>query len=68
MNKEFGWFCVFTSREELTETEADFLSLYAQQIEMSITITDLFLAVKEQAVTDPLTGLFNRRFYRLFKT
>ncbi len=63
MNSEFGWFCVFTSREELTEAEADFLSLYAQQIEMSITITDLFLAVKEQAVTDPLTGLFNRRHF-----
>lgn len=63
LNKEFGWFCVFTSREELTEAEANFLSLYAQQIEMSITITDLFLAVKEQAVTDPLTGLFNRRHF-----
>lgn len=61
MNKEFGWFCVFTSRDELAEAETDFLSLYAQQIEMSITITDLFLAVKEQAVTDPLTGLNNRR-------
>lgn len=63
LNKEFGWFCVFTSREELTESEADFLTLYAQQIEMSITITDLFLTVKEQAVTDPLTGLFNRRHF-----
>lgn len=63
MNREFGWFCVFTSRDELAEAETDFLSLYAQQIEMSITITDLFLAVKEQAVTDPLTGLYNRRHF-----
>lgn len=63
MNKEFGWFCVFTSRDELAESETDFLSLYAQQIEMSITITDLFLAVKEQAVTDSLTGLYNRRHF-----
>lgn len=61
MNKEFGWFCVFNSRDEMAEAEADFLSMYAQQIEMSITITDLFLTVKEQAVTDPLTGLYNRR-------
>lgn len=63
MNTEFGWFCVFTSREELAESETDFLSLFAQQIEMSITITDLFLAVKEQAVTDSLTGLYNRRHF-----
>lgn len=61
MNKDFGWFCVFNSREEMAEAEADFLSMYAQQVEMSITITDLFLTVKEQAVTDPLTGLYNRR-------
>ena len=61
MNKEFGWFCVFNSRDEMEEAEQDFLSMYAQQIEMSITITDLFLKVKEQAVTDPLTGLYNRR-------
>ncbi len=63
LNKEFGWLCVFTSREELADAETDFLSLFAQQIEMSITITDLFLAVKEQAVTDSLTGLYNRRFF-----
>ncbi len=63
MNTEFGWFCVFTSRDELAEAETDFLSLFAQQIEMSITITDLFLAVKEQAVTDSLTGLYNRRHF-----
>ena len=63
MNKEFGWFCVFTSRDELAEAETDFLSLFAQQIEMSITITDLFLAVKQQAVTDSLTGLYNRRYF-----
>ena len=63
MNTEFGWFCVFTSRDDLAESETDFLSLFAQQIEMSITITDLFLAVKEQAVTDSLTGLYNRRHF-----
>lgn len=63
LGKDFGWFCVFTSRDDLAEAETDFLTLFAQQIEMSITITDLFLAVKEQAHTDSLTGLYNRRFF-----
>ena len=63
MNKEFGWFCVFASREELSDAEINFLSLYAQQVEMSITIADLFSTVKAQAVTDSLTGLYNRRYF-----
>jgi len=61
--KEFGWFCVFSSREELASAEMDFLGLFAKQIEMSITIADLFQAVREQAVTDALTGLYNRRYF-----
>ena len=61
--KEFGWFCVFSSREELATTEMDFLGLFAKQIEMAITIADLFQAVREQAVTDGLTGLYNRRYF-----
>lgn len=63
MNKPFGWFCVYSSREDLTGTESDFLTIFAQQIEMAITIADLFEALKEQAVTDPLTGLYNRRYF-----
>ena len=62
-NKPFGIFCVFSSREDLTETEADFLTTYAQQIEVAITIADLFETVKAQAVTDSLTGLYNRRYF-----
>lgn len=62
-NKEFGWFCVFSSREELARAEMDFLGLFAKQLEMAITIADLFQAVKEQAATDALTGLYNRRYF-----
>lgn len=62
-NQPFGWFCVFSSREELTDSEIDFLTIFAQQIEMAITIADLFQAVREQAITDGLTGLYNRRYF-----
>lgn len=62
-NNHFGWFNVFSSRKELTTGETDFLSMFAQQIEMAITIAGLFEEVKAQAVTDGLTGLYNRRYF-----
>lgn len=63
MDKPFGIFSVFSSRKELTQSEETFLTMYAQQIELAITIANLFEKVKEQAVTDGLTGLYNRRYF-----
>lgn len=62
-NVHFGWFNVFSSRKELTTGETDFLNMFAQQIEMAITIAGLFEEVKAQAITDGLTGLYNRRYF-----
>lgn len=59
----FGVFCVFSSRESLAQAETDFLSMFAGQIEMAVTVADLFEAIKNQAVTDGLTGLYNRRYF-----
>lgn len=63
MNVDFGWLVVFSSRDVAEETEVDFLKLFTRQIELAITIADLFEAVKSQAVTDALTTLFNRRYF-----
>jgi len=63
LDKPFGIFAVFSSRNELADSETDFLSMYTGQIELAITIADLFEQVKEQAVTDGLTGLYNRRYF-----
>lgn len=62
----FGSLLVFSSRESVSDSELNFLSLFAKQIELAITIADLFEAVKEQAVTDGMTGLYNRRYFEEF--
>lgn len=61
--EDFGALLVFSAREEPTDTELNFLQLFAGQIELAITIADLFEEVKKQAITDPLTGLYNRRYF-----
>jgi len=66
MSVEFGWLIVFSSRDVAEDAELDFLKLFAQQIELAITIADLFQAVKSQAVTDGLTTLYNRRYFEEF--
>lgn len=58
-----GFLSVFSPRKELKEDELSFLSLFTRQIELAITIANLFETVKKQAVTDHLTNLFNRRFF-----
>ena len=62
----FGGLVVFSSRETVSDSELNFLNLFAKQIELAITIADLFQAVKEQAVTDAMTGLYNRRYFDEF--
>ncbi len=59
----FGCVLVSSERDGVTDTEMNFLSLFANQIELAITVADLFEEVKKQAITDPLTGLFNRRYF-----
>ena len=61
--KHFGSLFVFSSRRNVSESELNFLRLFAKQIELAITIADLFQAVKEQAITDGMTGLYNRRYF-----
>lgn len=62
----FGSLVVFSSRAEVTDSELTFLDLFSKQIELAITIAELFQTVKAQAVTDSLTGLNNRRYFEEF--
>ncbi|MCM1265301.1 MAG: diguanylate cyclase [Candidatus Gastranaerophilales bacterium] len=59
----FGSLVVLSTRFEATDAELNFLRLFAKQIELAITIANLFQTVKEQAITDALTGLSNRRYF-----
>ena len=61
--ENFGCVLVSSDRDGITDTENNFLSLFANQIELAITVAGLFEEVKKQAITDPLTGIFNRRYF-----
>ena len=61
--KPFGVMMVFSPREGVTDKELNFLSLFANQVEMAITIANLFETMKKEAVTDSLTELYNRRYF-----
>lgn len=62
-DKDFGCMMVFSERSDVKDTEINFLRVFAHQIELAITIAALFEEVRKQAVTDPLTGLYNRRYF-----
>ncbi len=62
-SEPFGAILVFSPREEPSESEHTFLNLFDYQTELAITIANLFEEVKKQAVTDPLTDLYNRRYF-----
>lgn len=62
----YGSLVVFSSRENAEENELRFLKLFSKQIELAMTIAGLFQTVKEQAVTDSMTGLYNRRYFEEF--
>lgn len=61
--KPFGVMMVFSPRDGVTDKELNFLSLFANQVEMAITIANLFETMKKEAVTDSLTELYNRRYF-----
>ncbi len=58
-----GILIVYSSRSEIKQNEINFLKLFAHQIEQAIVIAGLFEKVKKQAITDPLTELYNRRYF-----
>ena len=62
-NNPFGCMLVFSPREEVLDDELSYLQLFAHQMELAITIADLFEKVKKQALTDVLTDLYNRRYF-----
>ena len=61
--RPFGCMAVISIRNEITSTEENFLSLFAGQVELAITIAGLFEQLRDQAITDSLTGLYNRRYF-----
>lgn len=61
--ENYGCVIVSSDRDGITDTETNFLGLFANQIELAITVAGLFEEVKKQAITDPLTGLYNRRYF-----
>ncbi len=59
----FGCVMIYSPRNEISDIEMNFLSLFSNQIELGITVAELFEEIKQQAVTDPLTQIYNRRFF-----
>jgi len=62
-DKPFGCLFVISIRSEISDTEKNFLNLFARQTELAITIAGLFEKIRNQANTDGLTTLYNRRYF-----
>jgi len=62
-DKPYGCLVVISIRNEISDTEKNFLTLFAGQTELAITIAGLFEKIRNQANTDGLTGLYNRRYF-----
>lgn len=59
----FGCLVLISFRNEITFTEKNFLSLFARHTDLAVTIANLFEEIRRQAITDGLTGIFNRRHF-----
>jgi diguanylate cyclase (GGDEF)-like protein len=46
------------------ETSSIFRKTFAEQISLSLSNLKLRTTLRKQSITDPLTGLFNRRYYK----
>lgn len=63
VDSRFGALYGISQKSEILESEKNFLRLFADQIELAVTITKLFEQIREQAITDSLTKLANRRHF-----
>jgi len=59
----FGCMVAVSMNKELNSLDKNYLQLFAGQVELSVSMTKLLETVKTQAVTDVLTGLYNRRYF-----
>jgi len=61
--KPFGCLVAVSLKHEVSLMDKNYLKLFAGQIELSVSMTNLLDIAKAQAVTDVLTGLYNRRYF-----
>ncbi len=59
----FGCLLAVSVKKQIENMEKNYLKMFAGQIELSVSMTRLLENVKTQAVTDALTGLYNRRHF-----
>lgn len=59
----FGCLVAVSVKKNPSTMDNNYLKLFAGQIELSVSMTKLLENVKSEAITDVLTGLYNRRFF-----